>query len=96
MKERRDIEFFRSDLEHLAANAAFRALMQDLEERDDFDLKWFKENMLSSPRKIADGNRRIGMMEERDYVRTFFVLALAEINEREEKLKEGKEDDVGK
>lgn len=91
-------ELYRSDLENLLSNAAYRAFREDLVERRSGHLKILSETLLTTPRKVAKANKMIGQIEEIDFMLVFPELVLAEIEDRElklkrEKEKEGKQDE---
>lgn len=69
----------KSELETWLKNSVTKALMDDMKERIEDSTKILSGNLLTTPKKIAEANKQIGIIENAEYILVFPSLLLNDI-----------------
>ena len=69
----------KNELETWLRSSVTKALMDDMKERTEDSTKILSGNLLTTPKKIAEANKQIGIIENAEYILVFPSLLLNDI-----------------
>lgn len=69
----------KNELETWLRSSVTKALMDDMKERIEDSTKILSGNLLTTPKKVAEANKQIGIIENAEYILVFPSLLLNDI-----------------
>ena len=75
----------KNELETWLRSSVTKALMDDMKERIDDSRKILSGNLLTTPKKVAEANKQIGIIENAEYILVFPSLLLNDIITEQER-----------
>lgn len=69
----------KGELETWLRSSVTKALMDDMKERIEDSTKILSGNLLTTPKKVAEANKQIGIIENAEYILVFPSLLLNDI-----------------
>ena len=75
----------KNELETWLRSSVTKALMDDMKERIEDSTKILSGNLLTTPKKIAEANKQIGIIENAEYILVFPSLLLNDIITEQER-----------
>lgn len=75
----------KNELETWLRSSVTKALMDDMKERIEDSTKILSGNLLTTPKKVAEANKQIGIIENAEYILVFPSLLLNDIITEQER-----------